>query len=187
MRETTTVSGWTRERYYMLMALLLLVGLSWIVATRATGPAEAPVTAAPRPGFLAPEFELPTLDGNRVRLSDLRGKRVVINFWATWCPPCRAEMPAFVEAYARYRDQGLVILAVNEAEDAAQVAAFQEAFGLTFPVLLDTRMEVGQRYRVQFLPTTYFVGPDGTILDKVEGGMTRATVLARVQHLMEAR
>ncbi len=184
---TPVPRAWTRERYYLVMALLFFVGLAWLVATRAPDANTPPTTAAPRTGFLAPDFSLPALDGGTVRLSDLRGKRVVINFWATWCPPCRAEMPAFEEAYQRYKDEGLVILAVNEAEDAATVAAFRDEFGLTFPILLDTRMAVGEKYRIRFLPTTYFIAPDGTIIDQVEGGMTRATVLARIQHLMEAR
>lgn len=187
MNDTLRPTGWTRERYYLAMVLLLLVGLSWIVASRSPGGATPAATAAPRPGFLAPDFSLPTLEGGTVRLSDLRGKWVVINFWATWCPPCRAEMPAFEEAYRQYADEGLVILAVNQGETPEEVAAFRDAFGLTFPVLLDSQMEVGLQYKVQFLPTTVFVAPDGTIVDRVEGGMTRGTVLARIQHLMEVR
>ncbi len=178
---------WPRERYYMVMIFVLLVGIMWVVLSRAPEGTGTREMAAPRPGFLAPDFTLLTLEGDTLRLSALRGQRVVLNFWATWCPPCRAEMPAFEKAYQRYRDQGLIIVAVNEAEDPTVVAAFRNELGLTFPIVLDTRMEVGEQYRVRFLPTTYFIAPDGTIIERVEGGMSEGAIYARIQRLMEAR
>ncbi len=182
---TAQTQSWTRERYYFFMVLLLIVGLAWIAATRTSGPVVAG-TPAPRPGFLAPDFELRTLEGSTIRLSDLRGRPVVINFWATWCPPCRTEMPAFVREYERYRDRGLVVLAVNQAEQPETVAAFRDAFQLTFPILLDPYMEVSEQYEIRFLPTTFFVNADGVISDMVTGGMSEAAVRARFQRLMEA-
>lgn len=179
------MEGWPRERYYFFMALLLIVGLAWIMASRSSGPVVAG-TPAPRPGFAAPDFELPTLDGGTVRLSDLRGHPVVINFWATWCPPCRAEMPAIIREYKRYKDRGLVVLAVNQAEDPAKVAAFRDQFGMPFPILLDKRMKVSAQYEIRFLPTTFFVAADGTITDMVTGGMNAAAVRIHFQRLMEA-
>jgi len=178
---------WPRERYYMVMIFLFLAGILWIVASRVPEGANTRAMSAPRPGFLAPDFELLTLEGETMRLSELRGKRVVLNFWATWCPPCRSEMPAFERAYQRYQDRGLIIVAVNEAEDPTAVAAFRNELGLTFPILLDSRMEVGEQYRVRFLPTTYFIAPDGTIIERVEGGMSEGAIYARIQRLMEAR
>ena len=179
---------WTRERYYLFMVLVLIVGLSWITASRVS-PADraARLKEAPRAGFLAPDFELPTLDGGAIRLSDLRGQRVVLNFWATWCPPCKAEMPALVREYERYKSQGLVVLAINQAEEPQKVMAFQAQYGLTFPILMDYRMDVADLYRIRSLPTTFFIAPDGVIVDKVEGMMNDATVQARFQHLMEVR
>lgn len=181
-------SLWPRERYYSLMALVLILGLAWIVASRV--PLEQrlpPETEAPHPGFLAPDFQLSTLEGETIRLSDLRGRPVIINFWATWCPPCRAEMPAFVREYKRYKDEGLVILAVNQAESPAQVIPFRQKYGITFPILMDERQQVAGLYRIRALPSTYFVDPFGTIQDMVIGGMNEATVRARVQHLMEGQ
>ncbi|NPA90611.1 MAG: redoxin domain-containing protein [Chloroflexi bacterium] len=185
---STGNSGWTRERYYLFMGLLFFVGLSWIVGTRVpSAERQKPTTAAPRPGFLAPDFELPTLDGRMVKLSDYRGHHVVLNFWATWCPPCKAEMPAIVKEYNRYKGEGLVVLAIDQAESPEKVRAFVEAHGMTFPVLLDEKMRVADVYRIRSLPTTYFITPDGTIIDKVEGMMNEAMVRSRFQHLMESR
>lgn len=182
---TTEAQGWPRGRYYFLMVLLLIVGLSWIMATRASGPTNSTAAFAPKPGFVAPDFELPTLDGSTMRLSDLRGRPVVINFWATWCPPCRAEMPAIIQEYRRYKGEGLVVLAVNQAEDPARVAAFRDEFGMPFPILLDKRMVVSEKYEIRFLPTTFFINGDGTIVDMVTGGMNKAAVRVHFQRLME--
>ncbi len=185
-QNTDTTTGWTRERYYFMMAVLLFVGLSWIMATRAPAH-QRPTTAAPRPGFLAPDFELPLLDGGTAKLSDYRGHHVVLNFWATWCPPCRAEMPAIIKEYTRYKDKGLIVLAIDQSEPEEKVRAFRDAYGMPFPILLDKSMRVADMYRIRSLPTTYFITPDGTIIDKVEGMMTKAMVRARFQHLMESR
>jgi len=187
-RRKETPALWTRERYYFFMALTLIVGLTWIIITRVPVSArQTPTTQAPRPGFLAPDFELPDLEGNMVKLSDFRGHPVVLNFWATWCPPCRAEMPAIVREYNRYQDEGLIVLGINQAEDPGKVINFQRQYNMTFPILLDTKMRVADTYRIRALPTTFFITPDGTIIDKVEGGMNSAMVQARFKHLMEAR
>ncbi len=180
----TDLSGWPKGRYYFLMALLFIVGLSWIMATRATGPVNSAAAFAPRPGFVAPDFELPTLDGSTMRLSDLRGRPVVINFWATWCPPCRAEMPAIIREYQRYKGDGLIVLAVNQAESPTKVAAFRDEFGMPFPILLDEKMSVSDMYEIRFLPTTFFIAADGTIIDMVTGGMNEAAVRVHFQRLM---
>ncbi len=150
---------------------------------------QRPATAAPRPGFLAPDFELPVLDGNgkTVKLSDYRGHHVVLNFWATWCPPCRAEMPAIIREYNRYKDQGLVVLAIDQSEPPEKVRAFRDTYGMPFPILMDRSMRVADVYRIRSLPTTYFITPDGTIIDKVEGMMSQVMVKTRFQHLMESR
>ena len=182
---TAQTQPWTRERYYFFMALLLIVGLAWIVATRTSGTVVAG-TPAPRPGFVAPDFELKALDGSTVRLSDFRGHPVVINFWATWCPPCRMEMPAIVREYKRYRDRGLIVLAVNQAEQPEKVATFRDTYQMPFPILLDEHMTVSEQYEIRFLPTTFFVNADGVISDMVTGGMSEAAVRVHFQRLMEA-
>jgi thiol-disulfide isomerase/thioredoxin len=118
---------------------------------------------APEQGKLAPDFLLEGLDEGEVRLSELRGKAVVLNFWATWCEPCRKEMPLFVEAYDRYSEQGLEIVAINLQEGTGTVRDFADDFGMEFPIGRDRDSEVGDGYRLLGLPTTFFIGRDGVI------------------------
>ena len=119
-----------------------------------------------RVGDTAPDFWLQLADGRYVRLSDLKGKPVVINFWATWCPPCRAEMPEFVKTAA---DEDLVVLAVNVEEDRKAVEEFAAEFGMEMPVVLDSDGQLNQRYLVQGLPTTYFIDSQGKLSSMVVG------------------
>ncbi|PKN81271.1 MAG: thiol:disulfide interchange protein [Chloroflexi bacterium HGW-Chloroflexi-9] len=116
-------------------------------------------------GQRAPDFSLVRADtGETLSLSDLRGKTVIVNFWATWCPPCRAEMPDLQGAYDERLAAGdLVILGVNEEEGAEQVQRFIAEFGLTFPVVLDKDAAVRRRYNVPGLPATFFIDRDGII------------------------
>ncbi|WP_153733467.1 peroxiredoxin family protein [Sporosarcina obsidiansis] len=123
-------------------------------------------------GDLAPDFELTTLTGETVKLSDYRGKKVMLNFWASWCPPCRTEMPHMETYYNEYKDSSnMEILAVNmtktekNKEDSAK--AFVEEYQLTFPILLDTKSEVMKTYGVKVYPTTYILNTEGVITDKV--------------------
>lgn len=115
----------------------------------------------PRLGFIAPDFELLDLSGKPVRLSDLRGTPVMINFWATWCNPCRIEMP-LIQAAAQQNPK-MVVLAVNADESVQTVQSFVEKMGLSFPILLDPESKVQIMYQVQGLPTSFFVDEDGII------------------------
>jgi len=120
--------------------------------------------------FEAPDFTLKDLKGKDVTLSSLKGKLVFLNFWATWCPPCRAEMPSMQTLYEKYEDKGLVILAVNLREDKKTVEKFLKKNGYTFPVVLDSEGAVGGgMYGVSGIPTTYFIGSDGYILGRLVG------------------
>jgi cytochrome c biogenesis protein CcmG, thiol:disulfide interchange protein DsbE len=114
-------------------------------------------------GELAPDFLLGSLDGSEIRLSGLRGQPVVINFWATWCAPCRQELPQFVAAYDRFRNDGLVVLAVNMQEGKSIARGYAEDFGMQFPIAIDVDGEVGDEYRLLGLPMTYFIDRDGII------------------------
>ncbi len=124
----------------------------------------------------APDFTLPDLDGNQVTLSDLRGQAILINFWATWCPPCRLEMPGIQAVYEQYQDQGFRVLAVDIQEPPDTVRAFVEEMGLTFTILLDETGAVSQQYQVRGIPTSFFVNRQGTIIAVWMGAMTQETV-----------
>jgi len=135
--------------------------------TTAAAPEEGLPTgqAAPAPvvGALAPEFELADLDGGIIRLGDLRGQVVALNFWATWCVPCRAEMPLLDAALEKYGAAGLAILGIDADEPADLVADFRDELGVVLPLLLDPGGEVQQLYRIRGYPTTFFVDRDGVI------------------------
>jgi thiol-disulfide isomerase/thioredoxin len=119
------------------------------------------------------EFTLPLLEGGvEQKLSDFKGKVVFLNFWATWCGPCRVEMPSMETLYNKYKDQGLEVLAVNIQEQQSDVAAFMKNNKLSFPAALDRSGDVSKRYGVQAIPTTYIIGRDGKIICRVTGSLS---------------
>ena len=181
------LSGKPRLFYYFAITLLL-AGAAWILLSRVPpGASTQGKSPAPRQDFLAPDFELTTSTGETVRLSDLRGKPLIVNFWASWCEPCRYEMPAMQRVYQEYSSQGLEILAVNStAQDTIQnVLDFVTQQGLTFPILLDQQGTTSSTYRVQALPSTFFIRPDGVIQEVVVGGpMSEALLRTRVERLL---
>jgi peroxiredoxin len=126
------------------------------------GQGEQTLTPLPeRP--LAPEFDLPGPGGEPYRLADWRGKPVIVNFWATWCPPCRKEMPSMQRAWEAVRDEGIVLVAINVGEDAETVQRFVTDFPVGFPLPMDERSEVVQAWPVKGLPTTFVVDPKGRL------------------------
>ena len=128
-------------------------------------------------GIMAPDFELPTLDGRKVKLSDYRGKAVLLNFWATWCPPCKVEMPWFVDLQKQYGNDGLVVLGVAMDDTTPQkIAAFASEMGVNYPVLLGTDQVSDDYGNVQYLPTTFYIGRDGRIVAKMDGLLGRKDV-----------
>lgn len=176
--------GWRR----LGPALVLIAAAAWIWLTRvpasAAGAGQIP---SPRAGFPAPDFELLAPGGSSVRLADWRGQVVVLNLWASWCLPCRAEMPALEEVYARQQARGLTVLAVNSTiQDRAEAAvAFADEMGVTFPILLDVDGAVSRRYRLRALPTTFFIDRQGIIRSVIIGGpMSPATLESQVELLL---
>lgn len=121
-------------------------------------------------GAKAPDFELKTLAGETVKLSNLKGKKVMLNFWATWCPPCKAEMPA-MEQLSKQTEKDVVILAVN-IDPQLDVQGFIDENKITFPIPLDTDDKVNETYQVLSIPTTYFIDSKGIIQNKYTGSMT---------------
>jgi len=150
-----------------------------------------PVLAeAPRVGYLAPDFVLTTLDGREARLSDYRGHVVFLNFWATWCGPCKVEMPAMERLYREYRRQGFAILAVSsDPEGAAVTRPFRESLGLSFTIAHDPEMVVGRMYGVRTLPITFLVNRDGVITHQIFGARDWQEPEARagIQRLLRIR
>ncbi len=128
--------------------------------------------------IIAPDFELKTLEGETVKLSDYRGKVIFLNFWASWCPPCVQEMPDFNSANQKLLEEGnAVILAVNVQEEPQIVREFVKDNDLTLPVLLDEEGKVSYIYNVRSIPTTYIVNPDGTIYNVILGKTNEKTIL----------
>lgn len=141
-------------------------------------PTKSPVVGSVFAGDPAPDFTLLDLDGNTFSLSDFRGQPVVVNFWATWCAPCRIEMPALQEAYEKYQDQGLVILALDQDEPADIARAFfYDEMGLTFTPLLDENSAVSSTYgSYSVLPSTYFVDRQGLVTAVHRGPLTLSQI-----------
>ncbi|MCP4141122.1 MAG: TlpA family protein disulfide reductase [Chloroflexi bacterium] len=177
-----------RLRRRILFIALLALGTVWtLLSVDKSGSSTAGLIPAPQKGFLAPDFTLETLEGESLQLSDLRGKVVLLNFWATWCPPCRAEMPAFQDAYSDYKDKDFVIVAVNATlqDSPNDIRGFVDEFGLGFPVLLDTKGKANRLYQVQSLPTSFFIDKEGIISEVVVGGpIVEALIRARIEELL---
>jgi cytochrome c biogenesis protein CcmG/thiol:disulfide interchange protein DsbE len=165
------------NRWYLFFVILLIAGPVWLWSSR------LPVTASPGDlspepavGREAPDFTLSTVSGETLQLSDLRGKAVVLNFWATWCGPCQREMPVLEAASQRFADK-VVFLAVDQGEPQDIVVPYLEELGITFTVPLDEEMKVGDRYHIQGMPTTFFIDEEGIIRHLWVGEMN-ALILA---------
>lgn len=170
----------------ILLLATALLGTVWIAYSRETAvedPALGALAEAPQAGHLAPDFTAQLLDGEEVSLSDYRGMPVVLNFWATWCPPCRAEIPHFQEASEEYAGR-VAILGLNDGETAETVTPFVDDFGMTYPVLLSSDGQVSRRYRVLALPTTIFINADGVIEEVYPGIINGAVLQTRIEGLL---
>jgi peroxiredoxin len=136
-------------------------------------------------GEPAPNFILSTLQGNHVELSQLRGKGVLLNFWGTWCPPCREEMPSIEKAYQKYKDQGLAVVAVNIGESEVPVTSFKNQYKITFPIAMDRKKEITQLYAIDPIPTTYFIDKNGLVKKIVIGGpMSEQNIADNIKQIL---
>lgn len=154
-----------RTRWRLPILGLLVVG--YLLLQRMTALVSGPAITLPAPQDrerFTVDFALPDVHGHPVRLADLRGRPVLINLWATWCHPCRAEMPSLNALYQAYRAQGFAVLAIaSDVGGMATVAPFVQEYALTFPVLFDPRNDVGSRLQVPGIPTSYLVDKQGRI------------------------
>lgn len=141
-------------------------------------------TAAVNVGESAPDFTLIDLEGNQVSLSDFRGKTVFVNFWATWCPPCRAEMPEIEAVYQEYKNKDVVVIGVDIMEPEDVVHRFVEQGGYSWIFVLDTSGEVAANYRVTAIPTSFFIDREGIIQTVNIGGMTKRDIENRLAEAM---
>ena len=177
-----------RLRWLGLTALVLIVGAGWIWnSSLPTAGTTSGLIPSPREGFLAPDFTLDLVGGGQVTLSELRGKVTLINLWATWCPPCRSEMPAIQQVYEANRERGLEVLAINMTYQDSETAAveFAQEHGLTFPILLDRTGTVGYQYQLRSLPTTFFVDQEGVIQQVILGGpLSEVTLQTAIESIL---
>ena len=137
----------------------------------------------PAVGRTAPDFTLHDLDGNAVRLADLRGQAVFVNFWATWCTPCREETPALVDVYRRYGDQ-FVLLSINVGEPARNIRAFMDEFSISYPVLRDADKRIANRYLLRGYPESWFISPQGVITSYAPGQLDLAGMKRRLEQTL---
>ena len=149
----------------MLTAILVMILTSGLLITGCSAGSEPTATV----GKAAPDFELQNLEGQSISLNDLKGKPVLINFWATWCGPCVFEMPYLQEIHDEWSGKGLMVLAINRGESSSKVEQFLQSNNLSLPVLLDTKLDVFRRYNIRSIPTTFFIDKDGIIQVKVIG------------------
>ena len=136
--------------------------------------------------FAAPEIKLTTLDGVPSSLADYRGQVVLVNLWATWCPPCKAEMPALETFYRKHKDSGFAIVAINDGDPTPDVKKFVEDYGLTFPVWLDpTYIATEKAFKTLNLPSSFVVNRDGTVVLSWVGGINRKNLEKYVTPVIE--
>ncbi|MCE7981796.1 MAG: TlpA family protein disulfide reductase [Caldilinea sp. CFX5] len=150
-----------------LFIAFLAIGLrrEWVSDQRATG--------------MAPDFEFTTFAGETIRLADLRGKGVVLNFWASWCVPCRTEAPLLEQAWRRERERGIIFIGLDYLDQEPAAKAFLDEFDITYPTGPDLQSAAARRYRITGVPETFFIGPDGNIVSIVIGPITSPSDLDR--------
>ncbi len=181
--ESTVVTPETRSRrirFGQLIALGIVVALVGLFAAGIQMRSAKPIDRGP-----APEFSIPTYGGGTFALAEQRGKVVVVNFWASWCIPCRDEAPMLERAWRKYRDRGVVFVGVGYIDTDKEAQAFVREFGMTYPNGPDIGTETSRRYRVQGVPETFFIGKDGQLAGNHIGPITEQALTARLDALLK--
>lgn len=180
-----------KSRYFwsILLVSLALLGIGWIAVSKEPVNQSDELTdlgEAPIAGYLAPQFTLSSTLDDEISLADYRGQPVVLNFWASWCPPCREEVPHFQDASVKYNGKA-AILGIDQGEPLSIVADFGSTFSLSYPLLLDQDGVVNRKYGVVALPTTVFVDANGVIREVYTGIVNRAVLEDRIERLLAER
>lgn len=164
------------QRKQQRWTALTVVAVAWIAVLllRGTIRPDAPQREQP-----APAFEVTTLEGEALRLADLSGRGVVLNFWASWCLPCRAEAELLEEAWQRHRDSGIVFVGIAYLDTPEEAQAFVDEYGITYDNALDDQGIWSRRYALRGVPETFFIAPDGTLADTIQGPILTAAHLDR--------
>jgi cytochrome c biogenesis protein CcmG/thiol:disulfide interchange protein DsbE len=157
-------------RWIQVVIFVLIIGLIALFAFGLRARGEPQIASGP-----APDFTLTSFEGQKIRLSELRGKVVVINFWASWCEPCRDEAAFLEQAWRQYKDRGVVFIGVNYVDSETSARAYLKEFGITYFNGPDIGSEIYQRFRAKGVPETYFIGKDGNVYGNVIGPITRTS------------
>jgi len=155
-------------RWFLILSVLILVSTVMIAPQAAFSQTQFLHKMFGQP--MAKDFELPDLDGNKVKLSDFKGKVVLVNFWATWCPPCRAEIPSMQRAWNILKDKDVMLLAIHVGGNEDRIWTFLTDFGVEFPVLLDANSKVSRSWPMMGLPVSFVIDPEGRIALQAIGG-----------------
>lgn len=163
--------------FTIFVVVVLLIAVAVVINVTKSNGSEAGAgggAALPIKGYQAPDFTLKTFDGQAVTLSQMKGKPVFLNFWASWCPPCQAETPDLVEMHKKYGDK-IAFYGINltQQDDQQKALDFIKNYKIDYPVLSDAEGKVSDVYRVQAIPTSVFIAPDGKIVELVQGLMTK--------------
>ena len=171
------------------LSLLMLITIALILTTHHNefrSDDSIPITAqtAYNEGQLAPNFKLKTLDGQTLQLSDYRGQKILLNFWASWCPPCKSETPDLNEFYIEHKKENMIVLSVNMTyaeKNNQSVQAFQDTYKIKYPVLLDQTGDIAELYGILTIPTSYLIDSTGTIQKRIIGPLQKENI----EQLME--
>lgn len=156
------------NRIYKSIAIYTFLILANFLTVQTVSAAQTMTAVQDKPA--AKNFKLEDQEGKFVQLTDFKGKVVIINFWATWCPPCRKEMPSMQRAWEKLQKEDIVLLAINVGEDSDAIFAFTAEYPVEFPLLMDKTSSVSREWRVRGLPSTYVIDPQGRIIYRAIGG-----------------